>query len=186
MPITVRIGDSDLKIQNFEYADPWDGPRIRYLSLARHSETLRQFDLSLKRPLLLDEHLVSASLQDIEDELEAAALDRSVPRLHRTSDLLKEMTFPNHLLWLEQCRVQSPASHPCCMERAWEKWGIHAAQASKPMKSSSGSRLQACKWGSLTSISCPMARLISSWRCRSATPPCCMYSTDLKLCEFPK
>jgi hypothetical protein len=122
MPITVRIGDSDLKIQNFEYADPWDGPRIRYLSSARHSETLRQFDLSLKRPLLLDEHLVSASLQDIEDELEAAALDRSLPKLHRTSDLLKEMTFPNHLLWLEQCRVQSPASHPCCMERAWEKW----------------------------------------------------------------
>jgi hypothetical protein len=122
LPITVRLGDSKSKIADFEYADPWDGPRVRYLNSTRHSETLRQFDLSLKRPILLDEHLVTSSLEDIEGELKTAALDRSVPSRLKTADLLKEMTFPNHLLWLEQCRLQSPSAHPCCMERAWEKW----------------------------------------------------------------
>ncbi len=122
MPITVRLGGSGSKIQDFDYADPWDGPPTRYLNSARHSETLRQFDLSLKHPILLDEHLASVTLGDVEDQLEAAALDQSVPRKHRTSDLLKEMTLPNHLLWLEECRVQPPSAHPCCMERAWEKW----------------------------------------------------------------
>ena len=122
LPVTVRLENPDAKIADFDYADPWDGPQTRYLSTARHSETLRQFDLLLKRPILLDEHLVASSLEDIEDELEEATLNRSVPKRHKTSELLKEMTFPNHLLWLEQCRVQSPAAHPCCMERAWEKW----------------------------------------------------------------
>ena len=122
LPVTERLENPDAKIADFDYADPWDGPQTRYLSTARHSETLRQFDLLLKRPILLDEHLVASSLEDIEDELEEATLNRSVPKRHKTSELLKEMTFPNHLLWLEQCRVQSPAAHPCCMERAWEKW----------------------------------------------------------------
>jgi hypothetical protein len=122
MPINVSVGGSGSKIKDFDYADPGDGPRLRYLDSARHSETLRQFDRSLKRPILLDEHLASANLGDIEDELEGAALDQSVPRKHRAPDMLQQMTLSNHLVWLEQCRVQSPTAHPCCMERAWEKW----------------------------------------------------------------
>ncbi len=122
LPIAIRFQNADAKIADFEYSEPWDGPRISYLSTARHSETLHQFDLSLRRPVLLDEHMASSSLEDIEDELETAALDRSVPKRHKTSDLLKEMTLANHRLWLEQCPVQSPSAHPCCMERAWETW----------------------------------------------------------------
>ncbi|MGB2607178.1 MAG: hypothetical protein WBC78_26470, partial [Candidatus Sulfotelmatobacter sp.] len=68
MPITVRLGGSGSKIQDFDYADPWDGPPTRYLNSARHSETLRQFDLSLKHPILLDEHLASVTLGDVEDQ----------------------------------------------------------------------------------------------------------------------
>jgi hypothetical protein len=122
LPVTVSVGGLGSKIIDFDYADPGDGPRLRYLDSARHSETLRQFDRSLRRPMLLDEHLASANLGDIEDELKVAAFDQSVPRGHRGPDLLAQMTFSNHLLWLEQCRMQSPAAHPCCMERAWEKW----------------------------------------------------------------
>jgi hypothetical protein len=126
MPITVHLGGTGSKIQDFDYADPWDGGEIRYLNSTRHSETLRQYARSLKHPLLLDEHLASSTLGDVEDELEVAALDESVPKRHGkkygTADLLKEMTVPNHLLWLEECRVKNPAAHPCCMERAWEKW----------------------------------------------------------------
>jgi hypothetical protein len=122
MPITVRLGGSESKIQDFDYADPYDVPGIRYLNSARHSETLQQFDRSLKRPILLDEHLASTTLGDVEDELESAAIDASIPAKHRTPDLVKEMTLSNHLLWLEQCRIQPRLAHPCCMERAWEKW----------------------------------------------------------------
>jgi hypothetical protein len=126
MPITVHLGGAGSRIQDFDYADPWDGGEIRYLNSARHAETLRQFSRSLKHPILLDEHLATSTLGDVEDELEVAALEESVPRKHRKkhgiAELLKEMTFPNHLLWLEECRVQNPAAHPCCMERAWEKW----------------------------------------------------------------
>jgi hypothetical protein len=122
LPVTVRLQSPGSKIADFEYADPWDGPPISYLSTARHSETLQRFDASLKRPIMLDEHLASFSLQDIEDELEAAAVDRSIPVKHRRPYLVEEMTLPNHLLWLEECRVSSPSAHPCCMERAWEMW----------------------------------------------------------------
>jgi hypothetical protein len=122
LPVTVRIRGDNPSIENVAYADPHDGPFIDYLSTVRHSESLRQFDHLLKRPIMLDEHSLLISLEDIETELKSAVLERNVPRQHDTPALLQQMTFANHQKWLLQCQLLPHAAHPCCMERAWEEW----------------------------------------------------------------
>src|SRR5579864_1743413 len=122
LPITIEVESPGAKVIDFDYADPWNGPQICSLGTARRSQILRQFDLSTKSPILLDEHLVTSTLEDIEDQLEDAVLVRTVPRNRRKQIGKEDMTFQNHLLWLEQCRTQSPAAYPCYMERAWENW----------------------------------------------------------------
>ena len=121
LPITLKAEYPGSKIIEFEYSDPWDGPRISSLKTARHSEILRQFGLSLKKPILLDEHLIPSSLEEIEDELQGAVLVLSLPQSHGKPGPTSPMTLDNHLVWVEQCR-KSESAHSCYLERAWENW----------------------------------------------------------------
>jgi hypothetical protein len=120
LPISLRAEYPKSKLIDFEYSDPWNGPRISSLKIARHSGLLRQFDLSLKQQLLLDEHIIPSSLEEIESELQGAVLTRN-PSLRKTSVSSQPMTFEKHLEWLAHCRNPQSA-YPCDVERAWENW----------------------------------------------------------------
>lgn len=121
-PISVSVKNSSGEVTDLEYAVPRVGSHFSYLNMAMHSEPFRQFSASPRNRILLDEHIHDPSLKGLEDGLQDAILATTVPHSLRQSVARGDMTLANHLLWLQQCADSRANRHPCCLERAWEKW----------------------------------------------------------------
>lgn len=121
-PISISVVNSSGEVTDLEYAAPYAGAHFSYLNMAMHTEPVRQFSSSSRNRILLDEHIHDPSLQGMEDGLEDAILAATVPHSSRHRVARAQLTFANHRLWLQQCADPQADRHPCCLERAWEKW----------------------------------------------------------------
>lgn len=121
-PISVSVKNSSGEVTDLEYAVPRFGSHFSYLNMAMHSEPFRQFSASPTNRILLDEHIHDSSLKGLEEGLEDAILATTVPHSLDLPVARAQMTLANHLSWLQQCADPRVSRHPCCLERAWEKW----------------------------------------------------------------